>query len=73
LGCEEELDRLESVIKRLAADYSYMRKAEHECEVHHDRGMCDEYEIALASVEEQERLFSRVLGDLNRCIQRARR
>jgi hypothetical protein len=35
--------------------------------------MCDEYEIALASVEEQERLLSRVLGDLNRCIQRVRR
>ena len=70
MGCEEEFDRLEDVIKKLVEDYSYLRKAEHECEVHGDKGMCDEYEITHKSVKEQEKELGKVLGDLNRCIQR---
>jgi hypothetical protein len=70
MGCEEQFDRLEEVIRKLVENWVYMAKADHECEVHGDKGMCDEYEIAHESVKEHERELSKVLGDLNRCIQR---
>lgn len=71
MGCEEELDRLENVIKKLVEDYSYLRKVEHECEVHGDKGMCDEYEITYKTVKEHEKELSKVLGDLNRFLEKA--
>lgn len=70
MGCEFELGRLEEVLKKLIEDMVERRAAAHECEVHHDRGMCDEYEAFDAGVKENEKKLGEVLRDLNLCIQR---
>jgi hypothetical protein len=69
MGCEEELGRLEAVIKKLAEDYSYMQKAEHECTVHGIGGMCDEYDTARESVKRLEDELHEALAGLSRCMQ----
>lgn len=73
LGCEYELDRLEKILLKLIDDWVEMRAASHECEVHGDRGMCDEYEGYAAGVNEGRKKLSEVLKDLNLCIQRMAR
>lgn len=70
MGCEYELDRFEKALKKLIEDWVEMRVSAHECEVHGDKGMCDEYEAYEAGVREYEEKIAESLRDLNLCIQR---
>ncbi len=72
MGCEYELDRLEEVLKKLIENMVEMRASAHECDVHHDEAMCDEYEAYSEGVKESQKKLSEVLRDLNLCIQRRR-
>ena len=69
-GCEYELDRFESILRKLLENYSYWSRAEHECEVHGDSAMCEEYVATSAGIREDLKELGKVLRDLNLCIQR---